>query len=381
MKSVLFNIHDVALLLRVGECSMLALLFFAHRGSKPLSHALLAVFLILNSMIALHVLMLWGEAVRFKVFDTSPNLFFIFSFAYFLQGPVLYWYTRSLIYKDFKFVKTDILHLIPTLLAPLYLYFVYYRHPLELKRGLALNFEIYGTFDWNFNWFVHAEKTLVVIYGAVCLYQVLKYRSLLKHRYSDTEKIDLTWLLLLIGGFFAGWLWILMTHIVGYHHFLQLGDFMAIVGNYLIFILINVLIFYSLLYSNVIVKISDRLDDATPVEKSTIDPNHVARINHAMAIDKLFLNSRLTLDEFSKRVELPPRQVSAAINGGLKQNFHEFVNSHRVEEAKRILRGSEADHITVIDIATISGFNSKAAFNRFFKKFTGMTPTQYRASQ
>lgn len=63
MNAVLFNIHDVALLLRVGECSLLAVLFLAHRGCKPYSNSLLALFLLLNAMIALHLLILWGGSV------------------------------------------------------------------------------------------------------------------------------------------------------------------------------------------------------------------------------------------------------------------------------------------------------------------------------
>jgi hypothetical protein len=60
MQAVLFNINDVALLLITGECGMLALLFLAHRGPKPIVHILLAIFLILNGLIAVHIVTLWG---------------------------------------------------------------------------------------------------------------------------------------------------------------------------------------------------------------------------------------------------------------------------------------------------------------------------------
>jgi len=377
MNSILFNIHDVALLLRVGECAMLALLFLAHRGAKPASHFLLAAFLLLNAMIALHTLILWGDAVRFTLFDLSPNIFFSLAFAHFLQGPIIYWYTLSLLYRDFKFTRTDLLHLLPTLLTPIYLYFVYYRHTLEKKKGLALDFANYGAYDWNFNWFVHAEKTIVVVYGATSLYQVLRYRRLLKQRYSSVENIDLTWLLLLIGGFLFAWAWILLTHVIGLNHFFHISKVMAIAGNYLIFVLVNVLIFYSLLYSNVFEGISARQGERE-ITNEAIPPDHIERIRNAMERDKLFLNTRLTLDEFAKRVELPSRQVSAAINQCLQQNFHEFVNRYRVEEAKRILSLPDKERQTVVQISSMSGFNSKAAFNRFFKKFAGMTPSQFR---
>lgn len=375
---MLFNVHDVTLLLIVGECSMLALFFLVHRGSRPVSHLLLSAFLLLNALIALHTLIVWGDAVRFRVFEFSPYIFFAFSFAFFLQGPVLYWYTRSLIYKDFRFVATDWLHLIPTLLTPVYLYFVYYRHSPELKSWLALESGIYQAHGYNL--FVHMQKAVVVVYGVMCLYQLHRYRNLLKHNYSNIEKIDFNWLLLLIGGFLVAWLWVLITHIVGFFEFFQLGDILGIVGNYLIFILINALIFYSLTYSGTFEGISSatgKPDDGD--QREAVNHEHADLIRRIMLSEKLFLNSRLTLEEFARQVGLSPRQVSTAINRCLNQNFHEFVNTHRVEEAKRLLSQSEAGTHTVIEIATLSGFNSKAVFNRLFKTYTGMTPTQYRS--
>ncbi len=382
MNTPIFNIHDLALILIIGECAILAVLFLANRGSRPISHQLLASFLLLNGMIALHTLILWGEAIRFKVFEFSPNIFFMFAFAFFLQGPMLYWYTKSIIYKDFAFSHRDLAHLIPTLLTPLYLYFVYYRHPLEIKHGLALDFKIYGTYDWNFNWFVHAQKSITVIYGALCLYQVLRYRKLIKHNYSNTETIDLSWLMLLTGGFLFAWLWIFITHLIGYAHYYDLGGTMGVIGNYVTCILINVLVFYSLFNMSSIEGIESPRENQAPMVddemKETIKPEQIERLRVAMDEEKLFLNSRLTLEEFSRRVQLPTRVVSTIINRHFKQNFHEFVNKQRVEEAQRILRSADAEQQNVMDIATAVGFNSKPAFNRFFKKFTDMTPTQYR---
>jgi AraC-type DNA-binding domain-containing proteins len=181
----------------------------------------------------------------------------------------------------------------------------------------------------------------------------------------------------LIGGFLFAWTWILLTHVIGLNHFFHISKVMAIAGNYLIFVLVNVLIFYSLLYSNVFEGISARQGEREKTNEA-IPPDHIERIRNAMERDKLFLNTRLTLDEFAKRVELPSRQVSAAINQCLQQNFHEFVNRYRVEEAKRILSLPDKERQTVVQISSMSGFNSKAAFNRFFKKFAGMTPSQFR---
>ncbi len=385
MNAVLFNIHDVALLMRVGECSLLAVLFLAHRGAKPYCNSLLALFLLLNAMIALHLLTLWGEAFRFLAFDFSPNVFFIFNFAYFLEGPILYWYIRSVLYKDFKFAPTDMLHLIPAAATPITLYFLYYRRPLEIKQGIALNFKDYGATEPLFDWLVHPEKIVIVLYGIACLYQLFKYRKLLKHNYSDIERIDLTWLMLLIGGFMASWLCFLAAHIFGAFALAPMGEGLAVSANYVLFVLINILIFYSLIYSDLFEGVNEgKSENESAGETTSRDettPEQLAIIQNAMEKDKLHLNSRLTLEEFSKKTGLHPRLVSSVINRKLEQNFHEFVNRYRVEEVKRVLCAPDAQTLAITDIATNAGFNSKAAFNRFFKKFTDMTPTQFREQQ
>lgn len=381
MNAVVFNIHDVALLLRVGECSMLAMLFFAYRGSKPYSNLLLAAFLLLNAMIALHILTLWGEAFRFLAFEFNPNVFFIFNFAYFLEGPILYWYTRSLIYKDFKFAPKDALHLIPVAATPIVVYFLYYRHPIDIKRAIALHFHDYGASEPLFDWLVHPEKFMIVLYGIACLYQLFKYRQRLKQNYSDIERIDLTWLALLIGGFMASWVCFLLAHIFGAFDYTKIGKGLAIFANYVLFVLINTLIFYSLIYSEMFEGINESKNDAEKATKEDITPEQLATIQNAMEKQKLYLNSKLTLEGFSRQTGLQTRQVSSAINRNLNQNFHEFVNRYRVEEVKRVLSAPDAEALTITDISTNAGFNSKAAFNRFFKKFTGMTPTQFREQQ
>ena len=57
-------------------------------------------------------------------------------------------------------------------------------------------------------------------------------------------------------------------------------------------------------------------------------------------------------------------------------NFFDFVNQYRVEEAKKELTKG-LDNRTLIALAFDVGFNNKASFNNYFKKYTGMTPTHY----
>jgi len=62
----------------------------------------------------------------------------------------------------------------------------------------------------------------------------------------------------------------------------------------------------------------------------------------------------------------------------LKKSFYDVINSYRVEEAKRLLLDEKNRNYTILSVGFEAGFNSKTTFNPVFKKFTGVTPTEYR---
>lgn len=250
MKAVVFNIHDVALFLLAIECAMLALLFSIYR-SVNFSRLLLALFLFFNALIALDSLIFWGEEVRYRMFEVFPNIFFLLGLAVFLEGPVLYWFTRAMTDGNFSFKPVQALHLLPAIAAPLYLYFVYYRHPLQVQRELILEFQIFNVPAIHFSLFVTAQKLIVIAYGMLCLLRLGRYRATLKNDYSR-NRVGFVWLRLLIGGFLLAWTWVFVAHLVGMHAPGVLSDVMGILGNYLVLILVNILLFYSFIHPEII---------------------------------------------------------------------------------------------------------------------------------
>jgi AraC-like DNA-binding protein len=69
--------------------------------------------------------------------------------------------------------------------------------------------------------------------------------------------------------------------------------------------------------------------------------------------------------------------VAQVLNEGLAVNFYEFVNEYRVREAQSRIADPRSADQTLLTIAFESGFNSKASFNRAFKRVTGQTPSAY----
>jgi AraC-like DNA-binding protein len=56
------------------------------------------------------------------------------------------------------------------------------------------------------------------------------------------------------------------------------------------------------------------------------------------------------------------------------------VNRFRVEAAKFLFENQAVKKLTIQEVMYDSGFNSKSSFNTAFKKFTNLTPTQFKNS-
>ncbi len=100
------------------------------------------------------------------------------------------------------------------------------------------------------------------------------------------------------------------------------------------------------------------------------------KLQVVMRDERPYLEPMITLTDLTRIVGVNSNVLSHAINHGFDKNFNDFINEYRIEEVKLKLRDS--DEWTLLGIAFDSGFNSKATFNRAFKKFTGVSPKDYQ---
>ena len=94
--------------------------------------------------------------------------------------------------------------------------------------------------------------------------------------------------------------------------------------------------------------------------------------------EKPYLSAELTLESVAERLSLSPHHLSQTVNQRLGRNFNDWVNSYRIEEARRLLGDPRASHLSIAGIGDAAGFGSKSTFNAAFKKFAGMTPSEFR---
>ena len=96
-----------------------------------------------------------------------------------------------------------------------------------------------------------------------------------------------------------------------------------------------------------------------------------------MQEEKLYLQPELNLSDIVNRLKTNISILSGVVNSAFGKNFNDFVNEYRVNEFKERIYLPENKNITLLGIAFDCGFNSKATFNRAFKKFTGKSPKDF----
>ncbi|MBC8042178.1 MAG: helix-turn-helix transcriptional regulator [Rhizobacter sp.] len=82
------------------------------------------------------------------------------------------------------------------------------------------------------------------------------------------------------------------------------------------------------------------------------------------------------IKEFARILFIHPTHLSNTIKLQTGKSPCDFLEARLVEEAKRLLSEST---LSIADIATKLTFKEATNFTKFFKRFAGMTPKQYRA--
>jgi ligand-binding sensor domain-containing protein/AraC-like DNA-binding protein len=104
----------------------------------------------------------------------------------------------------------------------------------------------------------------------------------------------------------------------------------------------------------------------------------IKKIRYLMEVEKIYRDVDISLQSVAKRLSITPHLLSQILNDQLDCNFPDFINSQRVEEAKKILRSPGGSGRKITMVALEVGFNAMPTFYRAFKKYTGMTPNQYK---
>lgn len=317
-----------------------------------------------------------GYANWYAIDGLRELLFFTPLQHYFLLGPVIFFYSKTLLNPEYKFRRKDCLHFIPELVYLLYAAVIFVTDVLILEtfyfyadgrdKDLKPPYQIIGTLH-------------LVFYVSISTKMYFSYRSKIYDEFSFAEAITFKWL----KRFLIALLIILSARIVFLIIYPNWGNFGEMFWYYFIF---STLFFYIVLmaYTNTVTfTIPYKLTDADqPASEPIAKPfenlkEKKEELEKQMLEHSLYRNPTLSLKDISEKMDIPKEQLSTIINQGFKMNFNDYVNSHRIGEIEKRFQKGDSSNFTILGIAFDSGFNSKTTFNRAFKKHTGQTPIQY----
>lgn len=308
-------------------------------------------------------------------------LFFVPFQQFYLIGPVILGYTKSLLGEDFRPRGKDWWHFLPGGLYLLYSLIVFVTDAWVLDG--AYYFYADGHDKDLSAWYQVSGLLLMMGYCAVSLRVYNRYRKRIFEELSYADTVVFSWM----RQYLVALLIIIALRIVFLFLLPSFGDFGKWFWYYLFFG--GLYCFIALAgYTNVVKSLAPlhRSGQNTPAPKP--DTNNNEETPEAVALlkisilklmeeEKLYENSTLTLNDVAERLGITSKQVSGLINRGFRQNFNDFVNTYRVEAVKTRFAQQDHERFTILSIALACGFNSKTTFNRVFKRLTARTPVQY----
>ena len=149
-----------------------------------------------------------------------------------------------------------------------------------------------------------------------------------------------------------------------------------------LFKIIVFLLFVGLLAAAVYIYKKRPFDKKKKYKDTPLNPQYaevcIKRLKHLVENEKIYLDENISLQSLAGRLNIQRHQLSQLFNEKLKQSFSDFINYHRIEEAKKILTSPKGAKKKNTAVAYDVGFSTMTAFYRAFRKSTGMTPNKYK---
>ena len=114
----------------------------------------------------------------------------------------------------------------------------------------------------------------------------------------------------------------------------------------------------------------------TSDSKTATNDELMQRIHHIVVEEQKFLDSELTASSLATQLGIHRNNISSCINNQMGYNFSQYINTYRVEHAKKLML--QDPDMKLSTVALESGFANEMSFYRNFKAITGMTPSEWR---
>ncbi len=359
------------------QAFFLAVLLFSKKN-KITADFVLAFWLIITGIpLFLYFINYENYSLILNYSKSIPTYLMIINIPFLLiQSPFLYIYVSSIVKNEKKFNPVYLLNFIPVLL-----FILTYSLIIGFGNKTGKNFNIY---DYEYHqiilFFFPLTVALAFFYILKSYLRIGKYKKRIQNQFSYTENIDFKWLknLIIITSIVWLILGILGSFFKNIHLFINIHDIVLISASLAIFIIgyfgfMRTNIFLFTIQENI--KSPSREKQVQKTQTEAIK-KQLYELKSFMNEHKPYLESKLSVKQLAEMLNIQTYQLSNIINNYLHKNFFDFINEYRVEEVKKQL--SVNKNYTLLGIAYECGFNSKSSFNRIFKNYTGITPSEYQ---
>lgn len=375
------TIPPLSLILLLGAVQglILATLLWTNQKGKRLSNRLLGVLIGLLALASLAVGVPASNRYVGLFLELAPLIMAM------PIGPLILFYTHSVLDPSFQLGHTERLHFYPVVLdwgAKLI--------GCTFVAGLLLGFfhqeegPFWGRIMDEYNAYVDIPRWISVTVYLFLTRQVLRRYQSDRDRINIGQRENLAWLRQFVNAFLifqAVWLIYLIPYIMPTLREPLLDRF----GWYPVYIPIAILIYWLGFRGYLHTRTSTSTSQLPKLVSAELSEETVEQVTsallNAMVSERLFLDSELTVEKLGQHTRLAPKLISAVLNQHLHKNFNSFINEYRVEEVKRRLTDPVYEHLTLTGIAFECGFNSQATFQRTFKQLTGVSPGEYVSQQ
>ncbi len=296
-------------------------------------------------------------------------------------GPCFYFYVKS-ITSTHQISKPRVWpHFVPVMLEVALFFY-------EVFTGLPLGLGYFQTTTYQaLNPLVDAAAiTSFVIYGYLARQKIKQYHRWVNQNFSDSRRYNLNWLQRLSSVFLIFlmfWLSYFITDYFIFEYQLSIYDYypfhlsLAIIS---IWLCVEAFRHNSIVFPEKVISYDHKSKDsnASNTAESAELKERGEWLKTEIESNLLYLDPDLSLRSLAATLKIHPNQLSKIINDGLEKNFSDFINEYRVAAVVEQLKEASYKDKTFLAIAYDCGFNSKATFNRVFKKTTGKTPLQYK---
>lgn len=300
------------------------------------------------------------------------------------HGPLLYLYTAALT-NQLKEWKLNLLHFLPIIIFYILLFDFF---NLTEKEKISIFINNGKDYETLLNIILISVYCSGIIYVGLSLLLLEKHKKNILNQFSYIGKINMSWLRYLIYGLAFTWFFVFLGNdelifgvvvlfvvFIGYFGINQAGLFTK---SDLIKLDIKTEVNHDL---GKIRLNEDKKQIMIKYEKSGLSEQTANEIHKLLKLkmgeEELFTDSELTLVELSQRLNVHPNNLSQVINTFEEKNFYDYINILRIEKFKTLIRDTENRKFTILSLAYDCGFNSKTSFNRYFKKVTKLTPSEY----